>query len=117
MNTNDCFYRCIGLVFSVLGLIGVGLGFQQLYHGSKSGSWPSCEGIVRQAEIKSGKRGTLRPFIRYDYTVDGFQYSGEKYRYGEISTTIRSINPAEKIDVPQRKRTLKKSTAKVLRTC
>ena len=93
MNTNGCFFRCFTLIFPVVGLVVIGIGLLELYCGSKSYSWSSCEGIVRQAKVKYGSKGASSPLIRYDYTINGSLYSGEKYRYGGI----HSKHSSEKI--------------------
>ena len=83
--------NCILAILAIAGLIVVGIGFNQLYYGTKSYSWPLCEGVVRQAEVgvSSGGRGggsSYYPSIDYEYTVEGHQYSGGKYRYGGINS-------------------------------
>jgi len=71
---------------SVLLIAGLGityLGATLLYEARASLSWHTCEGIITHLEIKrsGGGRGGTRyaAHIRYDYTVEGEDYTGSRY--------------------------------------
>ena len=70
----------------VVGLVFFGFGIVELCNARASLSWPTSEGIVTRSEVeqRSDNEGgrTYRPSIRYDYIVNGKQYTGNKYCFG-----------------------------------
>ena len=71
---------CFGSVFLIGGLGITYLGATLFYEARASLSWHTCEGIITHLEIKGGRRGRdPRAHIRYDYTVEGENYTGSRY--------------------------------------
>ncbi len=81
------------LLFTLFWSIGV-LGFdfvigrsvvRQIY----AVGYPTATGTITQSEVETirGRRSrTYRPTIKYKYTVEGQEYVGERYRYGQFSS-------------------------------
>ena len=88
---------CVLSMLIIGGLVFIVFGIVQLIEARVSLSWATCEGIVTHSEVKksSGRRGSAYSAnIRYDYVVDGKQYTGNRYRFVPINTS--NSRPAQK---------------------
>ena len=88
------------LIFSLFAAIGGGivyLGYMFYVKSQASQSWPTAQGVVVSSEVtarrsRSGKgrhRTTYGADVRYEYTVNGVQYSSGKISFGEYRTHSR----------------------------
>lgn len=75
----------IGLcLFGLPTLYGVWLAF----HALRSDKWPSTKGTITTSQVRPsrrsqiGRRHQATVDIRYDYRVNGQQYSGSRVRFG-----------------------------------
>ena len=91
---------CFLLIFMAFGLYMFGRSAGEVIRARASLSWETVEGTVTQSEVKSksGGRGSGRTYmqsIHYDYTVDGKQYTGDRYCfvpfYSSDSSRARKI--------------------------
>ena len=82
----------LGMGIPMIGLGGTitGLSGLQLYNGMNSRNWPTAKATIVQSEIESTPNlvdNTLpplqKPVIRYEYSVDGQQYTGDQLYYGK----------------------------------
>jgi len=85
---------CFFSMFMILGLVLIYNSTKLLYESMASLSWPTCEGIVTHSEIEPLGRGVKsgRSFmgaIRYDYTIEGEKYTGDRYRIGYLGVPDR----------------------------
>ena len=78
-------------LFILAGAVAVGAGFWNLFRGLRCESWPSVEGVVDQAEMKShsGNKGgvTYSAEISYHYQVAGTNYTGARLAFGTMSSS------------------------------
>ena len=72
-------------ILMLSGLLVAGYGSVQFYYGKVSLSWPSCEGSITHSEVKHGDESSYHAMIRYDYTIDGKEYRGDRYQFGSAS--------------------------------
>jgi len=77
------FFFCFGSAFMIAGLGTAYFGAIKYYEAMASLSWQTCEGTITHSEVESrtvrkGRR-THRESIRYDYTVGGEKYTGDRY--------------------------------------
>jgi uncharacterized membrane protein len=92
--------RCFLSFFALVGLIVIGHSIVGLLEARASLSWQTCEGTVTHSEVQSsrsrsgsgssGRGGGSRAYgasIRYNYTVDGKEYTGNTYQFGDYSST------------------------------
>ena len=79
---------CFFLVFTILGLVLTYNSTILLYESMASLSWPTTEGIITHSEIERhrsrGRKANtyFEATVRYDYTVEGVKYTGDRYRIG-----------------------------------
>ncbi len=63
----------------VLLLIPVGAGTWAWFRTRHAHSWPSAQGTIMSAQVKSGREAYLQPWVAdlvYSYVVNGEYYSG-----------------------------------------
>ncbi len=88
------------LIFSLFAVIGGGivyLGYLSYVKSQASKSWPTTQGSVVSSEVtahrsrskKGHHRTTYGANVRYEYTVNGVQYSSDKISFGEYRTHSR----------------------------
>ena len=93
-----------GLIVLGLAMCGFGVYFVQL--GFEARSWPEAKGRILSTTVKvstsrsSGSRSTsysreYYPNIRYSWSVDGVQYTGDRYRLGTTHEKYRERSDAE----------------------
>ncbi len=97
---NELIGALVGSTFTVGGIAGLVHSLRQNRMRLASFDWPVAEGIViaSKVEKKRGSKGgaTYAPIVRYEYTVDGERYVGDKVMAGmALSTSMRGS--AEKI--------------------
>jgi hypothetical protein len=96
-------YFCIFFVAPLFMIFGLGFTLYntaQLLEAKASVSWQTCEGTITYSDVKhnrggggGGRRGggsTWGASIRYDYTVDGKKHTGERYCFGDYSSSNSS---------------------------
>ncbi|HQO58006.1 MAG TPA: DUF3592 domain-containing protein [Candidatus Omnitrophota bacterium] len=85
------------LFFAAIGGGIVYLGFMSYVKSRASQSWPTAQGVVVSSEVaahrsrsrKGHHRTTYGAKVRYEYTVNGVQYSSDKISFGEYRTHNR----------------------------
>ncbi len=62
-------------------------GLESLYGGEASENWPASEAHITESEVRtSGQGGSAGyPHVKYDYTVEGKQYSSDRLTYASTS--------------------------------
>lgn len=79
-----------GLTLTLDNMMGKAT-FQQV----RALSHPTATGTIIFSEVEVSHDGdgvTYRPSIRYTYSVDGKQFAGNRYRYGQMGTNDRSAH-------------------------
>jgi hypothetical protein len=88
MNGNLAFSSVNGLVgligWGLCGLIGLIWSLRNLWLSLRSKYWNIVEGKINESYVKITQyRGKMYyPIISYTYNVDGFDYEGNKIKYG-----------------------------------
>ncbi|HOY09751.1 MAG TPA: DUF3592 domain-containing protein [Candidatus Omnitrophota bacterium] len=88
------------LIFSLFAAIGGGivyLGYLSYVKSRASQSWPAAQGAVVSSEVtahrsrsrKGHHRTSYGADVRYEYSVNGVQYSSNKISFGEYRTHNR----------------------------
>jgi hypothetical protein len=87
----------LGAILVLVGGIALALGVNDYRDGEATSSWPSTTARVLASEIhedtdrvrnsngRSRTRTTYKPEVRYEYTVDGTIYHGNRIRIGDYS--------------------------------
>jgi len=77
--------------FIVIGAVSFGIGCWTFYRSVRSESWPTTEGVIESAEMKSHSGGedgtTYSAEVAYSYRVAGENYEGEKVSIGQMSSS------------------------------
>jgi len=83
------FFLSLALLICGLGLTYIGT--IRLNEGMASLSWQTCEGIITYSEIEHsrGRRSSHEGSVRYNYVVDGKQYTGDRYKIGYYGAQVR----------------------------
>jgi len=102
------FAYCVLLILVVAGFLFLVSGVVELYTARASLYWSSCEGTITHSEVdidsftigtgEGHGRTTILTCgvsIRYDYAVDGEQYTGDRYSFA--CRNFQTLRPAEKI--------------------
>jgi len=80
-----------GLVFGLAGLFPLALGIFDLSRGMASASWPVAPGRVIESYVSEDRDSdgdrTYEPVVRYEYTVNGLTYDGDRVHFGEFSSS------------------------------
>ena len=85
-------------IFTIAGAILLMIGAGNVQDSWNSKSWPSVEGTVNQAEVRShasrGSRNSRSSTsysidLDYSYSVDGTELTGNRLRFGEINFNRR----------------------------
>jgi hypothetical protein len=88
-------------MFSLAGLTLIVTAAVQTLRAALSGRWPTAEGTIISAQVqtrRTRKRGTVhRPFVKYQYQVDGESYTANTLSYGNWYTTIGRSSADEKV--------------------
>ena len=77
---------CILSIFVLAGLGIVGFCIVTLWNARASLSWPSCDGTVTHSEVGYNDSKSI-PTIHYEYVVDGIQYTGKRYCFGDFDSS------------------------------
>ena len=86
---------CFFSMFIILGLVLTYDSTILLYESSMASlSWQTTEGVVTHSEIEPLGRGvksgrSFKGAIRYDYTIEGEKYAGDRYRIGYLGNPDR----------------------------
>jgi hypothetical protein len=86
-----------GKVFLVVWLLGWTAGTLaldaflawELYHQSRTAWFVATKGVIADSEVtvRDGEEGPVYGVaVRYDYTVDGRRFTGDRYSYGQVSS-------------------------------
>jgi len=80
---------CFFSIFMISGLVLTYNYTILLYESKASLSWSTCEGIITHHQIErrmTGGRGKsyVSDIFRYDYTIEGEKYTGDRYRIGYL---------------------------------
>lgn len=81
-----------GLGSAALGVFLVIEGCRGLYESFSSGHWPTVPGKIVAAEVvkeQDRTRITFDPTVKYDYTVDGKPYTGNRIRLSSVGYTFQ----------------------------
>lgn len=91
-------------VFLFAGIAVLGWGIWNSLEAFSSRSWPYVEGKVIQSQVASyqsesdeGTTTMFYPYLRYNYSVEGQQFTGDKLDMGEYSSS--NPNYAEEVVV------------------
>jgi hypothetical protein len=78
-------------LFILAGAVAVGAGCWNLFRGLRCKNWPTAEGVVDRAEMKShsGNKGgvTYSADITYHYNVAGGYHTGTRLAFGAMSSS------------------------------
>jgi hypothetical protein len=86
----------LAVLFLIFFMIGAGIsivGGYYLIKSSKSSSWPSTDGVVKTAELKTqlgGKSTTYGADVSYDYFVGGKPFTGYRIRMVSVESSKKA---------------------------
>ena len=74
--------------FVVLGGFFVILGVVDLIGGLKSRNWDVVSGEIIECRRSTGYRSKIVVDIRYQYTIEGFTYEGDRFGFGKLTSFV-----------------------------
>ena len=80
----------IGLLFFVIGVIFITVGFFVVKHSQSVKKWPACKGVVIESKVVShfdseSNQSMYAPAITYTYEVGGKRYQNSDYAFMTVS--------------------------------
>jgi len=86
-----------------VGIIGLGIGSENVWHSLKCESWPHTDGVIRTANIERETSRRYHASISYNYEVDHVPYTSTRIAFEVyVGDKDRAQNLADRYSVGQR---------------